>query len=142
MFDTDLSDLGKDVLAFIAGVGILGIVLFFYFFMMEETYENIYVMTLLVMIMAVLMVFFYVFDDLGFVFTWALMRDETGDFKDKLRRWSNLVSGMLLMGLVGINIIAFSSPDLTTDHGIRILIITCLTSFSVFLFLYSLFMES
>ena len=140
MFDDGLGDMGRDVLAFIAGVGILGIVLFFWFFMRDSMYQNIYVVMVFVIILATLMVMFYLFDEIEKVYAWAMIKDETGMLKDKLRRWTNLLSGMLLMGLVGINIIAFI--EYSFGHGFRILVITCLTSFSVFLFLFALFMEN
>ena len=61
MFD-DLSDMAKETLAFIAGTGLIGIGAFWYFFMMDDIYEKIYLMAIFVIILSFLMVFFYLFD--------------------------------------------------------------------------------
>ena len=141
MFEDGLGKVGKDILAFISGIGLFSIGLFFYFFMLEDAYEKIYLLCAIAIAFSALMVLFFLLDDLEAVYAWAMMRDETGDFKEKLRRWSNLVSGMFLMALVGIILVAFTSSAYSFDHGIRLLTITLLTSFSVFLFLFSLFMD-
>ncbi|GEM_PF-5124956 len=134
--DFDISEVDKSFLAMLSGFGFVGIGLFFYFFMLEKTYQPIYVTTIIVIIMSALTAFFYLLDDLNFMFNLALSRDDPDSFKTKVRRGARMVSGMLLMGLIGVNLIVY------TGHGgsfeIRVLIITILTFCSVFLFLYSM----
>jgi len=139
MFDSDLSDMDKGKLAIIGGFGLFAIGFFFYFFMTEDYYQDIYVLALMGIIFGVLMILFYLLDDLKFMFSFAMGRDDPEGFKDNLRKGTNALAGGMGMIVLGVNIIAFQNYGL--DKGLRILVISLLTIFSVFLLLYSLLVE-
>jgi len=138
MADFDISEVDRGTLAMLAGVGFVGMILFFYFFMTGAEYEVIYNWMVILIVFASLAPLMYLFDDLNAIFNWALSKDDPDEFKKKVRRGSNFMAGMLLMGLAGINLIAY------TEHGghmaLRLLVMTALALVSVFLLLYSMFM--
>ncbi|MCD6461943.1 MAG: hypothetical protein J7L61_04290 [Thermoplasmata archaeon] len=134
----DISEVDKSLLAMLSGVGFVGIAMFFYFFMPPEEYSAAYVPSILAIVMASLIALFYLLDDMSFMFNMALSRDDPDGFKTKVRRSARLLSGMFLMGLAFVNLVVFTTEG--GDVELRVLIVSLLTAFSVFLFIYSMFM--
>jgi len=134
-----LDETNKSTLAMISGLGFMGMVFFFYFFMTGKEYEDLYVITTIIIILSALTIFFYLLEDLNFMFDFCMKKADPEDYHTKVKKASNFISGLLLMGIAGLNIIAYSEY---TDLGksARLLIITFLTLFSVFLLLYSMFL--
>ncbi len=128
----------KSTLATISGVGFMAIVLFFYFFMWEPSYSEVYPTMFILIILSALTVVFYLLDDISFMYHFALTREDPEDFKSKVKKASNFMAGLMGMTLVGLNIIVYT--QFGDKVSIRILIITLLTLFSVFLLVYSMFM--
>ena len=122
----------------LAGVGFIGIVMYFYFFLTGEGYEEIYPTMVILILFSSLSALFYLFEDLNAMFNLALSRDDPDEFRTKVKRGSNFLAGMLLMGMVGMNLVVFTNYD--SDMALRMIIITLLTLVSVFLLLYSMFM--
>ncbi|MCK4717679.1 MAG: hypothetical protein KAT70_03330 [Thermoplasmata archaeon] len=138
MVDIDISEMDRGSLAMLAGVGFIGIVMYFYFFLTGEGYEEIYPTMVILILFSSLSALFYLFEDLNAMFNLALSRDDPDEFRTKVKRGSNFLAGMLLMGMVGMNLVVFTNYD--SDMALRMIIITLLTLVSVFLLLYSMFM--
>lgn len=136
--DIDISEMDRGSLAMLAGVGFIGIVMYFYFFLTGEGYEEIYPTMVILILFSSLSALFYLFEDLNAMFNLALSRDDPDEFRTKVKRGSNFLAGMLLMGMVGMNLVVFTNYD--SDMALRMIIITLLTLVSVFLLLYSMFM--
>ncbi|RLF47161.1 MAG: hypothetical protein DRN20_06270 [Thermoplasmata archaeon] len=134
-----LEDVRKSTLAYLSGVGFMSIILFFVFFMQPERYGEIYPTCVIIITLSALVVFFYVFDDLNFIVNFASRRDDPEGFREKLEKGTHFISAMILMVVVGMNLIVYRNYE--PDFSVRLLIITLLTLVSVFLFLYSMFME-
>ena len=128
----------KGVLAYISGAGFMSIGGFFVFFMWGSEYSKIYPMVFISIILSSLVVFFYLLDDLNFMYNHALNADDPEETKTKIKRGSNFISGNLLFLISILNI--YTYREYTVDLSLRVLIITLLTLFSVFLLLYSMFM--
>ncbi|MDG6221524.1 MAG: hypothetical protein QCI38_08785, partial [Candidatus Thermoplasmatota archaeon] len=119
MMDFDISDFDRGSLAMLSGFGFVSLVLFFYFFMLESGMQAYYVVTTLVILFASLAAIFYVFEDLNAIFDLSLSRPDPDGFRKNVKRASNFISGMLLMGLVGFNLIVYTeSIDSENDLGI------------------------
>ncbi len=136
MFDEGLD---KGLLAYVSGIGFTAIVLFFWFFMRGPEYTDIYAMMFILVVLSALVVFFYLFDDLGFMYNYILGTDDPEGMKEKVKRGSNFISGIMMMTIAGLNIIGYS--DYGNSLSLRLFIITLLTIFSVFLLLYSMFIS-
>lgn len=121
-------DFEKSSLAFLGGFGLVAIVLFFYLFMRDKPGE-IVALAVAVIILSTLMMLFYLFDKLKFCPPAITDRN------------SNLVAGMLFAIIFGLIIITFTEVVDEAFDGLLIMVLTALTSFSVFLLLFSLMME-
>ncbi|MEE9150434.1 MAG: hypothetical protein V3U20_01205 [Thermoplasmata archaeon] len=121
-------DFEKSSLAMLAGFGLVGIIGFFYLFMRDKSGE-IVVISVVAIILSTLMILFYLFDKLKYC---------PGFITD---RNSNLVAGMLFAVIFLLIIITFTEIVEEAFDGLLIMVLTALTSFSVFLLLYSLMME-
>lgn len=122
-------DLQKSTLALLAGVGIVAIFGFFYLFMRDKP-SIIFLISIFMIILAALMMLFVVFDKLKF--SPAFITDKN----------SNLVAGMLLMFIIIMLILTFTewAKDDVFD-AVLVSILTALTAFTSFLFLFSLGIE-
>ena len=142
----DIEDVDKGVLSFLSGVGLLGIFLFFYFFMKPEGYSELYNLAFIIIIVSALMVFFYLLEDISFMYNKTLSQDDPEAYRNNIKRGSNFIAGMLLMLMIGMNIITYADYADFGGHsysaGIRITIIAMLASASVYLLVYSMFMGS
>lgn len=121
-------DFEKSSLAMLAGFGLVGIIGFFYLFMRDKSGE-IVAISVVAIILSTLMILFYLFDKLKYC---------PGFITD---RNSNLVAGMLFAVIFLLIIITFTEIVEEAFDGLLIMVLTALTSFSVFLLLYSLMME-
>ena len=136
MFDEGLD---KGMLAMVSGVGFTAIVLFFRFFMWGSEYSEIYTMMFILITLSALVVFFYLLDELNFMYNRILGSDDPDGMKTNVKRGSNFISGIMLMTIAGLNIIGYT--DYGNSLSLRLFIMTLLTIFSVFLLLYSMFMS-
>lgn len=118
----------KSSLALLAGFGLVAIGGFFYLFMRDKPAEIIAI-SVIVIILSALTMLFFLLDKLKFC---------PSSVTDKN---SNLVAGMLFAILFLIIIITFTEIVKEVFDGVLIVVLTALTSFSVFLLLYSLLME-
>lgn len=118
----------KSSLALLAGFGLVAIGGFFYLFMRDKPAEIIAI-SVIVIILSALTMLFFLLDKLKFC---------PSSVTDKN---SNLVAGMLFAILFLIIIITFTEIVTEVFDGVLIVVLTALTSFSVFLLLYSLLME-
>ena len=139
--DLDISDVDRGSLAMLAGVGFVGTIMFFYFFFLETEFTQGYPLMTLLIVLGCLTPLFYLFQDLNFIFDFSLTRDDADGFRTKLQRASNFLAGMFLMGIVGMILIAYTHFDNGGSMALRMTVITLLTTCSVFLLLYSMFME-
>lgn len=121
-------DFEKSSLAFLGGFGLVAIGLFFYLFMRDKP-GVIIAIAIIVIILSTLMMLFFLFDKLKFCPPSITDRN------------SNLVAGMLFAIIFGLIIITFTEVVDEAFDGLLIMVLTALTSFSVFLLLYSLLME-
>jgi hydrogenase-4 membrane subunit HyfE len=121
-------DFEKSSLAFLGGFGIVAIFLFFYLFMRDKP-GVIVALAITVIILSTLMMLFFLFDKLKFCPPSITDRN------------SNLVAGMLFAIIFGLIIITFTEVVDEAFDGLLIMVLTALTSFSVFLLLFSLMME-
>ncbi|UCG68480.1 MAG: hypothetical protein JSV09_11790 [Thermoplasmata archaeon] len=121
-------DFEKSFLALLAGFGLVAIVGFFYLFMRDKS-GVIIAIAILAIILSTLMILFYLFDKLKFCPAFITDRN------------SNLVAGMLFAVIFLLIIITFTEIVEEAFDGLLIMVLTALTSFSVFLLLYSLLME-
>ena len=121
-------DLQKSTLALLAGIGIVAIFGFFYLFMRDKP-SDVLMIAVLLIILATLMMLFVVFDKLKFSPTFITDKN------------SNLVAGMLLMFIIIVLILSFTDWVKDVFDSVLITILTALTAFTVFLFLFSLGME-
>ena len=142
----DIEDVDKGVLSFLSGLGIISILGFFYFFMKPAEYSELYNLTVFTMLVAATMVFFYLLEDISFMYNKTLESDDPEAFRNKVKRASNFISGMLLMLMLIVNIITYADYADFGSHsysaGIRITIIAMLSIASVYLLIYSMFMGS
>ncbi len=121
-------DLQKSTLALLAGFGLVAIVSFFYMFMRDKP-GTVIGISILLIILSTLMMLFLLLDKLRFC---------PASITDKN---SNLVAGMLFALIFFFIILTFTEWVEDAFDGFLIVILTALTSFSVFLLLYSLLME-
>ena len=121
-------DFEKSFLALLAGFGLVAIVGFFYLFMRDKS-GVVIAIAILAIILSTLMILFYLFDKLKFCPAFITDRN------------SNLVAGMLFAVIFLLIIITFTEIVEEAFDGLLIMVLTALTSFSVFLLLYSLLME-
>lgn len=121
-------DFEKSSLAFLGGFGLVAIGLFFYLFMRDKP-GVIVALAIGVIILSTLMMLFFLFDKLKFC---------PPSITDKN---SNLVAGMLFAIIFGLIIVTFTEVVDEAFDGLLIMVLTALTSFSVFLLLFSLMME-
>lgn len=121
-------DFEKSSLAFLGGFGLVAIGLFFYLFMRDKP-GIIVALAIVVIILSTLMMLFFLFDKLKFC---------PPSITDKN---SNLVAGMLFAVIFGLIIVTFTEVVDEAFDGLLIMVLTALTSFSVFLLLFSLMME-
>jgi hydrogenase-4 membrane subunit HyfE len=121
-------DFEKSSLAFLGGFGIVAIFLFFYLFMRDKP-GVIIALAIIVIILSTLMMLFFLFDKLKFCPPSITDRN------------SNLVAGMLFAIIFGLIIVTFTEVVDEAFDGLLIMVLTALTSFSVFLLLFSLMME-
>ena len=126
----------RSKLSYVAGIGFMSIMLFFVFFMGDK--DDIFVHAIICLVLACLMVFFFLFDEIWFMVNMADRSDDPEAFHTKVKRGSNFFSGILLMGLAGIIIIV--SKDYSLWKGLHIMILTLLVAFSMFLLIYSMFL--
>jgi hypothetical protein len=121
-------DLEKSFLALLAGFGLVAIVGFFYLFMRDKS-GIVIAIAVIAIILSTMMILFYLFDKLKFCPAFITDRN------------SNLVAGMLFAVIFLLIIITFTEIVEDAFDGLLIMVLTALTSFSVFLLLYSLLME-
>jgi hydrogenase-4 membrane subunit HyfE len=121
-------DFEKSSLAFLGGFGLVAIALFFYLFMRDKP-GVIMALAIVVIILSTLMMLFFLFDKLKFCPPSITERN------------SNLVAGMLFAIIFGLIIVTFTEVVDEAFDGLLIMVLTALTSFSVFLLLFSLMME-
>ncbi len=121
-------DLEKSSLSLLAGFGLVAIGGFFYLFMRDKPSEIIAI-SIIAIFLSTLMILFYLFDKLRFC---------PGFITDKN---SNLVAGMLFAIIFLLLIITFTEIVEEAFDGLLIMVLTVLTSFSVFLLLFSLMMD-
>lgn len=121
-------DFEKSSLALLAGFGLVAIVGFFYLFMRDKS-GVIIAISILVIILSTLTMLFYLLDKLKYSPSFITDRN------------SNLVAGMLFAIIFLTIIITFTEVVEDAFDGVLIVVLTALTSFSVFLLLYSLLME-
>ena len=121
-------DLEKSTLALLAGFGLVAIVLFFYMFMRDKP-GNVIGLSILLIILSSLMMLFFLLDKLRFC---------PPSITDKS---SNLIAGLLFGAVFFIIVLTFTEWVEEAFDGFLIVVLTALTSFSVFLLLYSLLME-
>lgn len=121
-------DLQKSTLAMLAGFGLVAIVLFFYMFMRNKP-DNVIGLSILLIILSSLMMLFFLLDKLRFC---------PPSITDKS---SNLVAGLLFGAVFFIIVLTFTEWVEEAFDGFLIVVLTALTSFSVFLLFFSLFME-
>jgi NADH:ubiquinone oxidoreductase subunit 2 (subunit N) len=121
-------DIEKSSLAFLGGFGLVGIVGFFYLFMRDKPTEVVAI-SILIIILSTLTMLFFLLDKLRF---------SPGFITD---RNSNLIAGMLFCIIFLIILISFTEIVQDAFDGVLIVILTALTSFSVFLLLFSIAME-
>lgn len=121
-------DFEKSSLAFLGGFGLVAIGLFFYLFMRDKP-GVIIALAIVVIILSTLMMLFFLFDKLKFCPPSITDRN------------SNLVAGMLFAIIFGLIIVTFTEVVDEAFDGLLIMVLTALTSFSVFLLLFSLMME-
>jgi len=121
-------DFEKSSLAFLGGFGLVAIGLFFYLFMRDKP-GGIVAVAIIAIILSTLMMLFFLFDKLKFCPPSITDRN------------SNLVAGMLFAIIFGMIIVTFTEIVEDAFDGLLIMVLTALTSFSVFLLLYSLMME-
>jgi hydrogenase-4 membrane subunit HyfE len=121
-------DFEKSSLAFLGGFGLVAIALFFYLFMRDKP-GVIMALAIVVIILSTLMMLFFLFDKLKFCPPSITDRN------------SNLVAGMLFAIIFGLIIVTFTEVVDEAFDGLLIMVLTALTSFSVFLLLFSLMME-
>ena len=142
----DIEDVDKGVLSFLSGLGIIAILLFFYFFMKPEAYSELYNLAFFIILVAAMMVVFYLLEDISFMYNKTLSQDDPEAYRNNVKRGSNFISGMLLMLMIGMNIITYADYSDFGGHsysaGIRITIIAMLATASVYLVVYSMFMGS
>ena len=121
-------DFEKSSLAFLGGFGLVAIVGFFYLFMRDKS-GAVIAIAILVIILSALTMLFYLLDKLKFSPSFVTDRN------------SNLVAGMLFAIIFLVIIITFTEIVKDAFDGVLIVVLTALTSFSVFLLLYSIMME-
>ncbi|UCE38025.1 MAG: hypothetical protein JSW00_01935 [Thermoplasmata archaeon] len=124
---TDL-DFEKSSLSLLAGFGLVAIAGFFYLFLRDKPVE-IVAIALVAIVLSTLMILFYLFDKLKFCPAFITDRN------------SNLVAGMLFAVIFLLIIVTFTEIVDEAFDGLLVMVLTALTSFSVFLLLYSLMME-
>jgi len=139
MVDIDISDVDKGSLAMLSGVGFVGIGLFFYFFLAGD-YKEGYPTVIFLMTLCAMVPLFYLFEDLNPLFNFSLSRTDPDEFRTKAKRASNFIAGMLLMGVVGVNLITYTGRDDGGALALRMSVVALMTIASVFLLLYSMFM--
>ena len=121
-------DLQKSTLALLAGFGLVAIISFFYMFMRDKS-GTVIAISIVLIILSTLMMLFLLLDKLRFC---------PPSITDKN---SNLVAGMLFAVIFFLIILTFTELVEDAFDGFLIVVLTALTSFSVFLLLYSLLME-
>ena len=121
-------DFEKSSLSLLAGFGIVAIVGFFYLFMRDKPSE-IFTISIVAVILSTMMMLFFLLDKLKFCPAFITDRN------------SNLIAGMLFAVIFLLLIVAFTEIVEEAFDGLLIMVLTALTSFSVFLLLYSLLME-
>jgi hypothetical protein len=121
-------DFEKSSLAFLGGFGLVAIGGFFYLFMRDKSTEVVAI-SILVIILSALTMLFFLLDKLRFTPSFITDRN------------SNLVAGMLFAIIFLIIIISFTEIVKDAFDGVLIVVLTALTSFSVFLLLFSIMME-
>ena len=121
-------DFEKSSLSLLAGFGIVAIIGFFYLFMRDKPSEVIYLSVLMVILSSFMMLFFLL-DKLRFCPSFITDRN------------SNLIAGMFFSIIFLIIVVSFTEIVEELFDAVLIVILTALTSFSVFLLLYSLLME-
>ena len=121
-------DFERSTLALLAGFGLVAIVGFFYLFMHDKS-GTVLAIAILVIVLSSLTMLFYLLDKLKFC---------PASISD---RNSNLIAGMFFAIIFLVIIITFTEIVEDIFDGVLILVLTALTSFSVFLLLYSLLME-
>lgn len=118
----------KSSLAFLGGFGLVAIGGFFYLFMRDKPTEVVAI-SIIVIILSTLTMLFFLLDKLRFTPSFITDRN------------SNLVAGMLFAIIFLIIIISFTEIVKDAFDGVLIVVLTALTSFSVFLLLFSIGME-
>ncbi len=121
-------DLQKSSLALLAGFGLVAVACFFYLFMLDKSGAVIAV-SIVTVILSTLMMLFLLLDKLRFCPPSITDRN------------SNLIAGMLFAFIFFLVIITFTRVVEDAFDGFLIVVLTALTSFSVFLLLFSLLME-
>jgi hypothetical protein len=121
-------DMERSSLSLLAGFGIVAIFLFFYLFMRDKP-TGVLIIALLMIILSILMMVFYLLDRLRFCPSFITDRN------------SNLIAGILFGIIFFVIILTFTEWVEDLFDSFLIVILTALTSFSVFLLLYSILME-
>ena len=121
-------DFEKSTLALLAGFGLVAIFGFFYLFMRDKPGVVVGISIVLI-ILSTMMMLFLLLDKLKFCPPSITDRN------------SNLVAGMLFAVVFLVIVVSFTEVVKDAFDGFLIVVLTALTSFSVFLLLYSLLME-
>jgi hydrogenase-4 membrane subunit HyfE len=121
-------DFEKSSLSLLAGFGLVAIAGFFYLFMREKP-GDVLAISVIAIILSTMMILFFLFDKLKFCPSFITDRN------------SNLVAGMLFAVIFLLLIVTFTEIVEEAFDGLLIMVLTALTSFSVFLLLFSLLME-
>jgi hypothetical protein len=121
-------DLQKSTLALLAGFGLVAVISFFYLFMRDKP-GVVVGLSILLIILSSMMMLFFLLDKLRFC---------PASITDKS---SNLIAGLLFGAIFFIIILSFTEWVEDAFDGFLIVVLTALTSFSVFLLFFSLFME-
>jgi len=115
-------------MALLAGFGFIAMIGVFYFFLRDKE-SIVYVLAIAAISLASLMIFFYLFDKTKFAPEFIT---ETN---------SNLVAGMFLSGIIFLNIISFTQIDTDPLDDAVILLLSLLTTSTIFLFMTSLLLD-
>ncbi|UCD92246.1 MAG: hypothetical protein JSV43_08535 [Methanobacteriota archaeon] len=130
----EYDEFDKSKLAFVSGIGFVGLGFILYFFVIEPNIPNLMTFSIIAIILSTIVAFFYLFDDLKIRTT-------------KLtERGARFISGIFFMVLTILFIVALmtywpsiSNMDLTSPIVLTVVIV--LTNASVALFLYSMLWE-
>lgn len=115
-------------MALLAGFGFFAMFGIFYFFLRDKE-TTVYVLAIGAIALATLMMFFFLLDKTKFA----------PDFITDAN--SNLIAGMFLFGIIFLNIISFTEFDTDPLDDAVILLLSLLTTSTIFLFMTSLLID-